>query len=492
LIPTRPEAEIKARLQVLSEDEYSQIHERSLKLLAVTGLRVRSEAARRILKTAGAEVDEAAQMVQFPRILVEESLRMAPKKFKLGGRRPGWQLEMNNGDCTLLADGGAVSVLDWDSGELRPGRLDDWLLATHLIDAMDEIGIYWNMVESGNNDRLPGGFINYWHNVLKNFSKHIQDSTDSVEKSKWLCEILQIAYGDKETIRRLHPFSFLVCPMSPLVIDETFTDAYLELKGFDIPVAIMPMPLMGATGPASLISTLLLANSEALAMLCLVQAACPGTPVLYAPIPQTIEPHTWHYTGGAIENALFGAAVTEMGRYYGLPVEASTGGTDQFYPGAQASYERTINWTLPSLSWPDILVGPGLFGGSTILCVEQLVLDVEIFRRIARLSKGIHTGSEDWLESSIMLAGPGGNFLNQRSTLKAVRQGVWYLSSIGFHDTYEKWKQAGMPDVIDTIQEKITEILKQYHPLPLDENIERELECLEHRLDEVNMSGRKG
>jgi len=475
---------MKTQIEVLSEEERNQIHERSLKLLATSGVRVMSKRGRQILKNAGAEGVVDSDVVRFPRPLIEESLKLAPRKFKLGGRRPGWDLDMNIGECSLLADGGAVSVLDWESGELRPGNFDDWLQATHLIDAIDEIGVYWNMVEGGFSGNSIGDFISYWRNVLKNCSKHIQDSTDSIKKSKMLLEILQIGFGTKAAIRKTHPFSYLLCPMSPLVIDDTYTDAYLETIGYDLPVAIMPMPLMGSTGPASLISTILTANCEALAMLCLVQAAAPGTPALYAPIPQTIEPHTWRYTGGAVENSLMGAAVTEMGRHYGLPVEASTGGTDQYYPGAQSSYERAINWTLPSISWPDILVGPGLLGGSTILCLEQMVMDVEIFRRCSILREGIATDEDSWLEKSIIETGPGGNFLKQKSTLKAVRDGIWYLSEMGFHDTYEKWKSAGMPDIIDVIQGVVKDILKDYQPLPLDASADRELERLERKARE--------
>ncbi len=489
MIHCSPEAAIRAQIQVLSTNECAQIHERSLELLATVGVRVLSQRARRILQEAGAEVNDTAQTAFFPRALVESSLQLAPTQFRLGGRRPNWGLDMNRGNCTLLADGGAVSVMDWETREIRPATLDDWLTATHLIDAIEEMGVYWNMVDGGWSKNTPAGFLSYWRNILTNCSKHIQDSTDTVEKSRLLLEILQIAHGDKEAIRRLHPFSFLVCPMSPLVLDEKYTDAYLEIVGYDIPVAIMPMPLMGTTGPASLASNLLLANSETLAMLCLVQAAGPGTPVIYAPVPQTVEPHTWRYTGGAIEHSLFGAAVTEMGRYYHLPVEASTGGTDQFYPGAQAGYERAINWTLPSLSWPDILVGPGLLGGSTILCVEQMVLDVEIFRRLSRLAGGIDSDPTQWLEDDIREAGPGGNFLKQRSTRDAIRQGVWYLSRIGFHDTYEKWKLEGKPDVTDTLQETIRGILKDYHPLPWDEDIERELVRLEQKLGQGFSTG---
>jgi trimethylamine--corrinoid protein Co-methyltransferase len=221
---------------------------------------------------------------------------------------------------------------------------------------------------------------------------------------------------------------------------------------------------------------------EVLAALALVQAASPGTPTIYAAVPQSVEPHTWRYTGGAIENALFGAAVAAMGRHYGLPVEASTGGTDQYYPGAQSGYERSLNWSLPILAWPDVLVGPGLLGGSTILCLEQLLIDVEVFRRCVRLHEGIPTSGQDWLQEVLETAGPGANFLGQRSTVQALRDGGFYLGAMGFHDTYEKWMAAGMPDIVDGIQDVMQDIVKQHQPLPLDPDIDRELEHLERSL----------
>lgn len=468
--------------QTLSPEECGQVHDRSLKLLAETGLRVDSEKARRLLDRAGAAVDETSWIVRFPRRLVEDSLAAAPRSFTLRGRRPEWDLKMNAGECVLLADGGAVSVLDWETGEIRPGAYQDWLNATHLIDALDEIGIYWNMVEGGQADRSLAEFVIYWQRVFENCSKHLQDSTDSPGKSRLLLEMLQIVFGDAEAIRTQHPFSFLLCPMSPLIIDERYTDAYLELAGWNIPVAIMPMPLMGATGPASVISSVLLANVEFLAMECLVQAAASRTPVLYAPMTQSVEPRTWRYLGGAVENSLFGAATTAMGRYYGLPVEAGTGGTDQYYPGAQSGYERAINWTLPTLAWPDVLVGPGLLGGSTILCLEQMLMDVETFRRCSRLHEGIRTSPDRWLDEVISSAGPGGNYLNQMSTVQSLRNGRFYLSEFGFHDTYENWKKAGMPDIVDQIQSMARQILQEHNPLPLDENASRALEKLARRL----------
>jgi trimethylamine--corrinoid protein Co-methyltransferase len=62
---------MKATLQVLCEEERAQIHDRSLKILANTGMRVDTEKGRQILKRAGAEVDENTKRVRFPRALIE-------------------------------------------------------------------------------------------------------------------------------------------------------------------------------------------------------------------------------------------------------------------------------------------------------------------------------------------------------------------------------------------------------------------------------------
>jgi trimethylamine--corrinoid protein Co-methyltransferase len=453
--------------------------------LGKTGVRVDTAQGRRYLEGAGAEVDEGSHIVRFPRNLVEESLRLAPKEFSLGARRPGWDLPMNGGDCTLLVDGEAMFVLDRDTGERRLGTNQDWLEATRLIDAMDEVGVYWNMVEASDLGETTADYVAYMRSMFRNFSKHVQDSSATPERSLWLAEVLQVIFGDKETIRQKHPLSFLVCPQTPLVIEGPHTDAYLALLGWDIPLAVMPMPLMGATAPGSLIATAVVGNCEVLAMLCLLQAAAPGTPFIYAPALAVIDPRSGRYGAGAIEHSLLGAAVTEMGRYYGLPVEASGMGTDHHVPGIQPSYERAAGGMLPALSWPDILVGPGLLGGSMILCLEQLLIDAEVFRMCKRARRGIDVSDDKWLEDVIQRVGPGGGFLDDRSTVQGMRGGEWYLPQIGLHDTFEAWEASGRPGLMEEMRQKVDGILATHEPLPLDEDAERELDRIQQRASEV-------
>ena len=78
---------MKTHLQVLSQSEREQVHERSLGILSLTGVRVDAAKGRRILKEAGAQVDENTRIVRFPNRLVEDALRQAPKNFSLEPRR---------------------------------------------------------------------------------------------------------------------------------------------------------------------------------------------------------------------------------------------------------------------------------------------------------------------------------------------------------------------------------------------------------------------
>ncbi len=182
-------------------------------------------------------------------------------------------------------------------------------------------------------------------------------------------------------------------------------------------------------------------------MLCLTQAADPGTPFICAPVSAAMNPRTGLYSAGAIENGLLSSAGIEMAQYYGLPVEGSGGSTDAFAPGIQTSYERSMNFLLPMLSWPDLIVGAGLMGGSMILSLEQLVIDAEVFRMAKQAHRGISTRDEMWLDDVIQRVGPGGNFLGEKSTAVNMRSGEWLIPKLGVHKTQKAWEDAGKKDI---------------------------------------------
>jgi trimethylamine--corrinoid protein Co-methyltransferase len=475
---------MQARLQVMTEDEKNQVHERTLNILARTGVRVDSTGGREILKAAGFQVDETSHIVKFTKDQVEAALKQAPEKFTLGARRPGWDVSLNTGECNLLLDGEGITVLDRKTGRHRDSAFADWLEATRLADALDDIGMYWRVIGACDRSEAIPDYVGYLVTLFRNFSKHIQDPINTREQAPWFLEVLQTIFGSKESIRKKHPLSYVLCPQSPLVIDDIYTDVYLELIGWNIPVAIMPMPLMGATAPASMISTLITANCEILATLCLIQAAEPGTPVIYASVAALMDPRTGMLKSDAIESGILSAATVEMARYYGLPVETTGSGTSQFVPNIRSGYDRALSALTAVLSWPDILVGAGLLGGALILSLEQMLIDTETFRLCRQAHRGVVSGEDKWLDDVIDQVGPGGHFLDQASTVAAIHDGEWYFDEFGMTATFEEWKSTGRREIIEDAREKVDQILAAHQPLPLDEEVERELERIKKKAKE--------
>ena len=103
-----------------------------------------------------------------------------------------------------------------------------------------------------------------------------------------------------------------------------------------------------------------------------------------------------------------------------------------------------------------------------------------------RARQGIASGPEQWLEEVIARVGPGEGFIAEPSTMKGIRGGEWYIPKLGLHDTYEGWAAAGQPTLLVEAREKVDSILATHEPWPWDEEVDRELERIQQRAQEVS------
>jgi len=467
---------VKSAFEVLSQEERDQIHERTLHILATAGMRVDTTLGRDILRDAGADVDDGTGIVRFPMALVEQSLKQAPREFTLGARRPGWSHPMPAERPTLVVSGEAPFTLDRSTDEFRAAVHTDWAEGLKLIDALDDIGVYWSFVRGPFRGDTLADEVSYMADLQRGFSKHVQDSIEDAAAMPYQLEILGTIFGGRDEVARLHPFSFLLTPISPLIIEKNCADACLALRGWDIPVAIMPQPVAGATAPGSVAGVVLQSNCDVVGCICLLEAAEPGTPILYAPAPSTMNPRTG-LLGGIGEADIANAASMEMARYYGLPSFGSGGGSNHYVPGMQSGYECALSALPALLARPDLFCGPGTLGNDTVWSAEQAVIDCEIFRICMRICEGIAV--EDRLFGEVLEAvGPGGNFLAERSTRQMLHRGEFLLPELGWHDSRNAWETAGRPDIIDEARERVDELLSEHEVLPIDEDVDHELRRL--------------
>jgi len=143
-----------------------------------------------------------------------------------------------------------------------------------------------------------------------------------------------------------------------------------------------------------------------------------------------------------------------------------------------------MNFLMPMLSWPDLIVGAGLMGGSMIMSLEQLVIDAQVFRMAKQAHRGIPSRDEMWLDDVIQRVGPGGNFLGQKSTALNMRSGEWLAPELGVHNTQKAWEDAGKKDILEQAREKVEHLLATHKPLPLGDDAEKELDKIYKRAQE--------
>ena len=72
---------------------------------------------------------------------------------------PASPAPMNAGETTLLVDGTGGQILDHRTGVRRDATLDDAIESFRLVDAIDDIGLLWEMVDTELDASTPAGML---------------------------------------------------------------------------------------------------------------------------------------------------------------------------------------------------------------------------------------------------------------------------------------------------------------------------------------------
>jgi trimethylamine--corrinoid protein Co-methyltransferase len=450
----------------LSDDDVTRVHEASMRLLAEVGVRFHGERALPLLRDAGASMDDATATVRISRELVEGTLARAPRSVVLGGRDPGYDYALPSPVSRYALDGTAAFARDLETGERRYGTRRDIELGCRVFETT-ELGVMaWAPVAASD---MPSGSraIHEFATMLRACAKHGQHELHHREQAPFLAAALLAIFGEA-TLRERHPASLIYCPVAPLVHDGPMLDAYLDLGDLDVPVMTMSMPVPGTTGPASLLGNIALANAEALSSLVVFQLAHPGRPVIYSSAVGTMDFRSGAFLAGTPEVGIQSAALTTMGRWYGLPTTTTGCVSDAHDVGAEAIAEKLLTMIPPVSAGADIIVGYGEIDGDQTLVLEQVLVDDELARFVARLYEGVDMADDAERFEDVLAAGPGGDFLFMESTRRAARGGEFVQPRIHGRQSRDAWLDAGRPTIYDRARERVREILAAppAHPLP--------------------------
>jgi len=305
---------------ILKKEDLEALHAATLNLMEDYGVCVFGRGAHEVFSSCGCEVDEETSRVKFPRNIVNDCIESAPESYTLYGRdgEPEKEVQMSPGVVTYTTFGTGVAILDPVTGERRDTTLQDVRDIARFADAVDEvetvtIPVAAQDVSEEIKDLYEGEAL------LLNTSKHIGHDTEGGKNTRTFLKMAAAVAGGADKLREKPIVSLGACPNSPLEIHESAAEQIIEAAKAGVPMDILSMGLCGGTTPVTLAGTLLTTNCEVLAGIILSQLVSKGAPVYYSTSTTIMDLKHATSPVGAPEHAMIGAAVAQIGKYYGIP-----------------------------------------------------------------------------------------------------------------------------------------------------------------------------
>jgi trimethylamine--corrinoid protein Co-methyltransferase len=247
---------------------------------------------------------------------------------------------------------------------------------------------------------------------------------------------------------------------------------------------LVSMPLMGATGPATVIGSAVQHAAECLSGITIHQLAKAGSPIVWGGSPASFDMRTGTTPMGAMATMMLDCSYAQIGKAIkpgGLPTHAYLGMADTKIVDAQTGLETASGAILGALAGVNMMSGPGMMDFESCFSLEKLVIDAEIVGMVKRLVAGVDDSEEPLALTVMREVGHAGNFLKSKHTRRNFRKEDYIPTEVIDRDFRQNWFDKGALDVSARAHRRVQDLIAGWEPLPLDAGVARELEAIATR-----------
>ena len=467
---------LKSRLNVISKTDMEWIHEASLKILAETGIVFHSEDALTICKNHGARVN--GKTVFFPKKLIRQVLESAPKTFRWKARNEDQSVAVGDPEEKLLLqpNSGPVFIQDLDHGR-RTATIEDFANIIKLCQASDIVNLIGSFPVDPADLNPDQKHLYMMYEILKNTDKPLIGFETDGPKARQALDMVAIAMGQKDFLRKHHCVGIAVCPLSPLSYRPSTCETIIEYARQNQVIFFTAAIMAGFSGPISLFGTTILHNAEVLAGIALAQLVNPGNPVVYSIGSTVANMKNGNFITGSPEMMIIHLAAMQMGlEYYRLPTRTMCGMTDSKIIDCQAGYETMQNLMAGILGGAHMIFEClGVLDAIMTTSYEKLMIDLEIIGRILRLREGLDTSGKEQTLESIQKIGHESGYIDHADTLANFRHR--WRPTLSEWGTYEDWQMSGSQDVAARANRQYKEILESAPSSLIDPEMDKALQA---------------
>jgi trimethylamine:corrinoid methyltransferase-like protein len=473
------------KLNALSDTLVNQIIDEALQLLIDPGVRVHNQEALTLLAEAGAQVNFETNIAFLPENLVRSCLDLTPKEFYLYDLE-GKPAVHYGGDSVQFDPGStAVTVLDSQTGEQRPGNTADYVKFVKLVEALPQYDAQSTAFIC--RDVTEGiGDLYRLYLALLYMRKPIITGAFGIQ-TWWIMWEMLSAVSDGEAQLASHPIAvFDVCPTPPLLWSNLTCQNLMDCARKGVPSELVSMPLAGATSPVTLAGAVIQHAAESLSGITIGQLAKKGAPIVWGGAPAAFDMREGTTPMGDVGTWLIDTAYVQVGKALGLPTHTYMGSSDSKLLDMQAGIESAGGTILAALAGVNMISAGGMIDFLRCQSFEKLVMDAEIIGMAKRLITGIEAHDQPIAVDLMRKSAHQANFLSSPHTHKWFRKELYMPSEVIDRGSLDAWQKKGKRSAEARASDRVESLLNTYKPSPLSPDLRNELRAITLRAAQAN------
>jgi len=245
---------IRPKLEFLSRETVDRALDEAYELLVNPGVRVHYDEALQLLADAGATVDMESRVAKIPRSLAEKAVDTAPSSFHLYNLDGEPVVHYGGDDVHFDPGSAAIEIADYGANQSRVPVTADCENFVRLAEMLPQIDAVATSIVCGD---VPEGMSDWYrlYLLLLYARKPIVTGTFAIESFAIMHELLVAVAGSAEVLAEKPRAIFDVCPSPPLLWSDITCANLIDAARAGVPAELVSMPLMGATGPATVIGS---------------------------------------------------------------------------------------------------------------------------------------------------------------------------------------------------------------------------------------------
>jgi trimethylamine--corrinoid protein Co-methyltransferase len=474
---------IRPKLEFLSSATVDRALDEAYELLWDPGVRVHYDEALVLLNDAGATVNRETRVAKIPRTLVEKAVETAPSSFYLHNIEGEPVVHYGGDDVHFDPGSASIEIADYGARQSRVPVTADCESFVRLAEMLPQIDALATSIVCGD---VPQSMADWYrlYLLLLYGRKPIVTGTFAIESFAIMHELLVTVAGSAEALAEKPRAVFDVCPSPPLLWSDITCANLIDCARTGTPAELVSMPLMGATGPQTVIGSAVQHAAECLSGITIHQLAKAGSPIVWGGSPASFDMRTGTTPMGSIATMMLDCTYAQIGKSIkpgGLPTHAYLGMADTKIVDAQTGLESASGAILGALTGVNMMSGPGMMDFESCFSLEKLVIDAEIVGMAKRLVAGVDDSEVPLALHVMREVGHAGNFLKSKHTRRNFRKADYIPTEVIDRDFRQTWFDKGALDVTARAHRRVEELIAAHEPLDLADEVVAELVAIAKR-----------